>query len=163
MAFWKSNLALNSSEYTTMGVNTRLKRADFFPQWVCLVEDISIVVQSGIRSHSQTSHIYQVWGFFFFFSYREVFQNKELKFWGFNSRGLGRHVGLRQTLSAWRTGWRSTVQSFSKCTCSVHTVCVRSAHASYTQCSMWVCIINYTSSTLEAIIEIIWLFFSLLS
>lgn len=63
MAFWKSNLALNSSEYTTMGVNTRLKRADFFPQWVCLVEDISIV-QRGIRSHSQTSHIYQVWGLF---------------------------------------------------------------------------------------------------
>lgn len=61
-----------------------------------LLEDVSIVVQSGLdRSHSQTSHIKYEDSLFFLLkrSFRKQAQ-KRCRF--FSSRGLGRHLGLRQ-------------------------------------------------------------------
>ena len=100
-----------------------------------VVNHVSIVVQSQFnRSHSQVSHIK-------FedtplsspppLSFRSGLpENKHRDVAGFNSRGLGRHLGL--WLSAWTTGGlinRAKVFLFSllsKCLCSVHTICVRS-------------------------------------
>lgn len=95
---------------------------------------MSIVVQSGfVRSHSQTSHIkYEdTLHFSSSSSFEEVFQktNTEMAA-GFNSRGLGRHLGLRQNALSMNRLATNRAKFSSKCMCSVHTVCVRSAHAS---------------------------------
>lgn len=70
----------------------------------------------------------------------------------FEQLETGRHVDLRQNALSMRNGLAISRAKFqSKCKCSVHTVCVRSAHASETQFPCERVFINYTSSTLEAI------------
>lgn len=151
---------------------------DIFLQWISLAVNVSIVVQSGIRevSFTNVTHLSSMRIFFqacslslffvfCFFKSWEVFHNQNNWKQTKHNRSAAVQTDSEDILACDKNALSmnnrlaiNRAKFSSKCVCSVHTVCVCFSTCKLDTISMWVCIINYTSSTLEAIIEIIRLF-----